>query len=102
MARPSKIFWENNCSLKPMEVSPVEKRQVELPKGNGSWPGADHVYKKLQEACHYLASHRSTRLSDDHVELMAVLGNGHEESMKYKLSVAYAYGWAKPDFSCRR
>jgi hypothetical protein len=74
MTRPSKIFWENNCPLKPMELSPVEKRQAKLPRGNGDWLGAEHVWKKLQEAA---------------------MGSGHEETMKYQLSIAYAYGWAR-------
>lgn len=78
-----------------MPLSPVEKRVAELPKGDGQWPGADHVWKKLQEAAHYLARGKHTRLGADHVETMAVLGTGHEETMKYQLSIAYVHGWTR-------
>lgn len=95
MTRPNRVFEENRYPLKPFQLSPVEIRQAELPKGNGDWPGFAHVWTKLQEASHYLAQGRQTCLSADHVECMAVMGSGHEETMKHQLSIAYAYGWAK-------
>ena len=95
MRKPEKVFWENNQPLKPMGLSPVEKRQAELPRGNGNWTGSEHVWKKLQEASHYLAKNKQTYLSDDHIECMAAMGSGHEETMKYQLSIAIAYGWIK-------
>jgi hypothetical protein len=97
MARAARVFWENNQPIKPMGPSPVEQRQAELPKGDGDWPGAEHVWRKLQEASHYLAKNKHTYLSADHVECMAAMGSGHEETMKHQLSIAYAYSWATPE-----
>ena len=67
------------------QMSPVEARLKELPRGNGDWPGYAYVWNKLQQACHAMAKTRYVHLSDEHVNAMAILGSGHEELMKYEL-----------------
>jgi hypothetical protein len=71
---------------------PVEQERKTLPRGSGDWPGFDHVYEQLQRACFRLASSSTTRCGDDHVHLMAVLGSGHEETMKAEMAVARSRG----------
>lgn len=89
-----------NNMFKIPQPSPTEKILKDLPKGDCNWPGYDHVRTKLAQACEYLShnntGHRaSTWLGGDHVRLMAVLGCGHEETMKYELARALTYGWCK-------
>ena len=79
--------------MKPMPLSPVEKRRQELPKGDWNWPGADKVYKRLAEAAYSFTGH--THLGEDHVNIMAALGSGDEETCKYYASLAITYGWCK-------
>lgn len=73
--------------------SPVETRRKELPKGNADWPGYDRCYERLQFAAKHLAKNQYTRLCQDHVDVMAVMGSGHEETMKYYVHLAYQYNW---------
>lgn len=75
--------------------SPTEKRRKELPQGDGNWPGADVVYKRLQAAAYHLAKGKHTYLGQDHVETMAVLGCGDEETMKHWMHVCLNNGWCK-------
>jgi hypothetical protein len=65
-----------------------------MPRGDGNWPGYAHVWDKLQEAAHSFTGY--SRLSTDHVDIMAAMGTGHEETMKHYMALAYAYNWAKP------
>ena len=53
-----------------------------LPKGNCDWPGYDKSQKEISDECLRLALCKTTYLSYHHVYLMAVLGCGHEETMK--------------------
>ncbi len=82
-------------NYKTVTPSPTETRRLELPQGNADWPGYAVVYDRLQQAAYNLASNKSTYLSNDHIETMAVLGTGHEETMKYWFHVCLNNGWVK-------
>lgn len=75
--------------------SPVEAVFKTLTRGNGNWPGWSHVYCKLQEAAYHLAANEYTRCGEDHVYTMAVMGCGHEETMKGHMHLCMAYRWCK-------
>lgn len=62
--------------------SPVEERRKQLPRGDGNWKGYDVVYANISKACEKMGLSKHMRLSYLHVEAMAVLGSGHEETMK--------------------
>lgn len=62
--------------------SPVEERRKQLPRGDGEWPGYSVVYERIKQGCEALAASKHTHLSGEHVEAMAILGSGHEETMK--------------------
>lgn len=79
--------------MKLMPVSPVERRLAELPRGNWNWPGADHVHAKLKKAAEYLANGKYTHLNVDHIETMAVLGCGHEETCKAWMATCILNKW---------
>lgn len=79
--------------IKIMPLSPVEKRLAELPKGDGKWIGYDHVCGNLMKAAEKMASNRDSHLSEKHIETMAVLGTGHEETMKHHQMWLRTYGW---------
>jgi hypothetical protein len=66
------------------QESPVEARRKELPRGQGDWVGFSHVYQNLSAGCNAMGRTDYVRLSDEHVNAMAVLGCGHEETMKYE------------------
>lgn len=68
----------------PMPESPVVTRLRELPRGDGKWPGYAHVYRNIALACERMAKTRYVYLSEEHINAMAVLGCGHEETMKYE------------------
>ena len=93
-------MFKNICIRREGKNSQVEEILKELPKGDCNWPGYDHVRTKLAEACEFL-SHGNTGhiaptwLGHDHVHLMAVLGCGDEETMKFELGKAKCYGWCK-------
>jgi len=72
--------------------SPVETERKQLPRGTGQWSGWDSVYKRLSTACNKMGLGKA-RLSDLHVETMAVMGTGHEETMKSQLWKLRLYGW---------
>ena len=76
-----------------MKDSPVEQLRKTLPQGDGQWAGFDHVYTQLQKAANHLAQGAYTRCSEDHVEVMATMGSGHEETMKGLMHKARVYGW---------
>ena len=65
-----------------LQDSPVEKARKELHTGDCEWAGYEHVRDNLQIAAHHLASGKYTCCSDEHVQVMAILGCGHEETMK--------------------
>lgn len=67
-----------------LKVSPVEQRRKELPKGEANWPGYAKVYRTISLACDRMGRMPYIRLSDEHVNAMAILGCGHEETMKYE------------------
>ena len=75
--------------------SPVAARCKELLQGDNSWPGSMAVVKNLQKAAMHLASGKYTWCNNDHIETMAVLGCGHEETMKYWQIVCRQNGWLK-------
>lgn len=62
--------------------SPVEQVRKQLPRGDGNWPGYAYVYKNIADACQKMAETEYIYLSDEHVDAMAILGSGHEETMK--------------------
>lgn len=76
-----------------LKDSSVEKRRKELPRGDGSWKGYSYVYSKLQDAANYLAQNDHTYLGDDHINIMAAMGSGHEETMKGYMHLAFTYGF---------
>ncbi len=65
--------------------SPVDHVRKQLPRGDGQWTGFDAVYMKLQEAAHRMAQEKYMLCSDEHVTLMAIMGSGHEETMKAEM-----------------
>jgi hypothetical protein len=65
--------------------TPVDHIRKQLPRGNGQWPGFDVVYGRLQAAAHKMSQERYLRCSDEHVTLMAILGCGHEGTMKAEM-----------------
>lgn len=67
------------------QASPVDHIRKQLPRGDGEWPGFDAVYHRLQRAAHEMASEPYMHLSDEHVRLMAIMGCGHEETMKAEM-----------------
>jgi hypothetical protein len=68
----------------PMPASPVEVRRKQLLRGNGDWAGYATVYRNIASACEIMGRMPYVRLSDEHVNAMAVLGCGHENTMKYE------------------
>lgn len=78
-----------------IQDSPVERRRKELPQGNGDWPGYATVYDKIKAACHVMAWTRYIYLSEEYVNAMAVLGCGHEETMKLELQRLRNRGFVK-------
>jgi hypothetical protein len=42
------------------------------------------VYANIARGCEELAKRKYVYLSDEHENAMAVLGSGHEETMKYE------------------
>jgi hypothetical protein len=73
--------------------SPVEQRRKELPRGKGDWSGFSHVYQNIAKGCERMARDRYVYLSDEHVNAMAVLGSGDEETMKYEQMRMRDLGW---------
>ena len=73
--------------------SPVEARRKEMPKGCGDWFGYDRCYDRLKSAAKHLAGNQYTRLGQDHIDIMAAMGSGHEETMKYYVHLAYQNSW---------
>lgn len=69
----------------PVLDSPVDHIRKQLPRGNGDWPGFDVVYYRLKCAAHKMADEPHMYLSDEHVRLMAIMGCGHEETMKAEM-----------------
>lgn len=63
--------------------SPVEAMRKTLPAGDGNWAGFSHVYQSISAACEQMGRSHN-RHGDEHVHAMAVLGCGHEETMKYE------------------
>ncbi len=64
--------------------SPVEEIRKTLPRGTGDWVGYSHVYRNIAQACELMARKKYIYLSEEHVRTMAILGCGHEETMKYE------------------
>ena len=69
----------------PLPDYPVEQRRRELPRGDGNWHGYEYVYKQLDAGCMAMARASYVYLSDEHVNAMAILGCGHEETMKAEM-----------------
>ena len=69
----------------PVLDSPVDHIRKQLPRGNGDWPGFDVVYYRLKCAAHKMANEPYMHLGDEHVRLMAIIGCGHEETMKAEM-----------------
>ncbi len=69
----------------PVLDSPVDHIRKQLPRGNGDWSGFDVVYYRLKCAAHKMADEPYMHLSNEHVRLMAIMGCGHEETMKAEM-----------------
>jgi hypothetical protein len=86
------ILQQGNIDMKHFTDSPVEQERKAGPNGGGDWPGFPAVYRKISQAAEAMGQ-SSNRLNDFHVSTMADLGSGHEERMKYRLSLLRVYGW---------
>lgn len=64
--------------------SPVEAIRKTLPRGKGDWAGYAKVYANISTACERMARGKYMRCSPEHERTMAILGSGHEETMKYE------------------
>jgi hypothetical protein len=64
----------------------------ELPQGDWSWD-THGTSARLQKAAHKIAASPSCYLSDLHMQTMAVLGCGHEETCKAHLLLMVQYGY---------
>jgi hypothetical protein len=74
--------------------NPIEQLRKELPRGAGDWPGEAIVYRRLAHIAEQMGRNRYQHLSDLHIKTMAVMGTGHEETMKAHLHLlVFAYGW---------
>lgn len=71
--------------------SPVEQKRKELSRNYPPTPNfggtrqAYYVFSQLQQAAEAMARTPYVRLSDEHVELMAIMGTGNEELMKAEM-----------------
>ena len=88
-------FYQNMnfCKTDLLAESPVEQRRKELLQGDCNWLGYDAVYTNLQKAAEKLSSGKYTRLSGNHIETMAVMACGHEETMKSWQMVCRNNNW---------
>lgn len=86
-------YIKNKKGIQPIRDSIAEQIRKTLPNGYGSWIGFDHVYNKLKQACYKISNNYN--LSNEHDYLIAVLGCGHEETMKYEMSLCISRGWCK-------
>ena len=77
---------------RPIADSPTEQLRKQLPRGNWSGPVAELVYRRLANIADQM-SRSNNYLSDWHVETMAVMGTGHEETMKGHLGLLTSSGW---------
>lgn len=77
----------------PMRDDPVTVAWRELPHGDGTWPGYDAVYDKISRAADKMSRARYILRSEIHVQTMAILGCGHEETMKAHVHWLMTYGW---------
>lgn len=77
--------------------SPVEERRKQLPRGTGDWAGYATVYRRIAAACALMAKDKRLYLSEEHVNAMAALGSGHEETMKYEQMRLRDRGFVKYD-----
>jgi hypothetical protein len=73
--------------------SPVETLRKQLPHGNGKWPGWEQVYWNLSLAADAMGMSPHAKGRDLHVRTMAVMGTGHEETMKAHQLILRSYGW---------
>ena len=80
--------------IQTIKDTPVDARRRELPKGEGDFESFGKVWSNLQKACHEIVEGGGL-LSDIHVETMAIMGNGHEESMKAQQMLLRTYGYLK-------
>ena len=86
--RTYKQWWEERT----LADSPVEDERKTLPRGSGDWLGYEAVYRNISQACDKMAV-SGHRLTDLHVTSMAILGCGHEETMKLHQILLRTYGW---------
>ena len=75
--------------------SPVETLRKQLPQGTGEWPGYGQVYRNLADAADAMGQEPYKRCGELHVQTMAVMGTGHEETMKAQQMLLRSYGWIK-------
>jgi hypothetical protein len=80
-----------------------------LPQGDCEWPGYSIVFNRLQAIAYNMAKktpgiQNHNYLSAEHITTMAVLGCGHEETMKGWLLQMIDRGWKYDDvcpFTCK-
>lgn len=71
--------------FKPVQKTRVQEQRELLPRGDGQWAGFSYVYQKINKASEKMGASPRHHLSGDHIKTMAVLGCGHEETMKAHL-----------------
>lgn len=64
-----------------------------MPRGSADWAGYDHVYSKIAEGAANMGTSKRHRCTTEHVDIMAAMVSGHEETMKYYMHWLRAYGW---------
>jgi hypothetical protein len=86
-------MWKAKSFFAIPQDSLVEQARKAGPRGDGNWPGFDHVYTEIYKAAERMSRNKNVHLSEDHIETMGDLGSGHEERMKARLHWLRTYGW---------
>jgi hypothetical protein len=77
------------------QISPTEEVRRTLPRGDGQWKGFESVYRRLSAACERMGQVKYVHLSDEHVRSMAIMGCGHEETMKAEQHRLFGRGFLR-------
>jgi len=71
----------------------VTARRKAMLQGDWDWPGAVSVSRNLQDAALKIARSPYGHSCDLHLQTMAVLGCGHEETCKAHQMLLQSYGY---------
>lgn len=89
----SNLTYKQAIRMTIPQDSPSEALRKKLPRGDGNWPGYSTVYRNIAAGCEAMARDKYVYLSYEHINAMAVLGSGHEETMKYEQMRMRNRGW---------